>query len=166
MRSLLIAALLAGAACDKGGDSAASASACGEATPEGQIEGVVNGADWSTTATWAWSGSSLDITSDSADGWRLSIVAQSTTGGGGVQDAVNDAAFPVDVTLVSGAEGGWALMYPDVGSGSFSTNQTDGGQLTLSGLDGEALWGCLSFIASDGTGSVELDAAEFRLLSR
>jgi hypothetical protein len=163
MRYALFAALTVSAACGKEGDSAAAS--CGEASTEGQIEGVVNGADWSTGATWAWSGSSLDITSDSAAGWRLSIVAQSTSGGGGVQDAVNDAAFPIDVILVDGTQGGWALMYPDIGS-SFSTSQSDGGGMTVAGLDGETLWGCFSFVASDGVGAVEVDAAQFRLPSR
>ena len=139
---------------------------CGNADEldDGDVEGLIDGVRWSTVgAQWMHPGSSLQITTDSGDGWRLTMVARTTDEGRDVTDSIHEGAFPMRITLQTALEGGWALLYPSTG-GSYSTEETKGGTLLLDQLEDGTLIGCFTFEASDGTETIELKKGLVRAL--
>jgi len=116
----------------------------------------VDGAAWSATgAQWSLAGSSLQLMTQIGEGWRLSIVAQSTDDGTPLSTALDAGVFPVEIALADGAAGGWALLYPDAGS-SFKTAPDAPGALTVTEVSGDTLSACFSFTASGDNGTVTL----------
>lgn len=129
----------------------------------GTADATVDGEEWSAAAaTWTLAGSSLQLNTEPAGGWRMSLVAQDTSDGASAEDALAAASFPIAFTVKTGEEGGFATFYPTDGS-SFVTNNAEGGELTVSGMDGDELMGCFAFEAATDEGDVvTIEAGEIR----
>jgi hypothetical protein len=155
LRSLgLFCALLAlGTGCGAKDDSAGGCDASGATA--GQVTGTLSGAAWSSPATWSWSGESLQINTDTTDGWRMTLVAHRDIEGRTLAEIADSGGFPAEVNL--GADDGWALLYPEAGSTSLSSKEGSGGSLVLSAggtAAGTGAWvGCLDFGAASADGS-------------
>lgn len=148
MRALLLLPILA---CDP-----KDAGSC-ETEPLDGATATVDGAAWTAAEVgWKYACDGVQIISTSEGAGWFSVVAQITSEGGAPADALAAGAFPVEVTLKTGPDGGFATWY-DEEEGAIATTQGGGGTLVLSALDGGALTGCLSFTAgADGAGvSVE-----------
>lgn len=159
MRALLPAFALALSACAEAGN------ACGnDELDAGGVAGTLDGADWTAAdATWIASGSSVQIVTADAGAGRVTLVAQTTTDGEDLAAALDAGAFPVEVTLKSGAEGGFATFYPSTGSDSYATGNADGGRLVLTALQEDELFGCFGFTAATEDGdALTLDGGAFR----
>ncbi len=114
----------------------------------GQVTATLDGDAWEADdGQWSWQGTSLQVNTSRFDGWSLTMVGQTTIDGATVQDAVDAAAFPVEVRLRAGTNGGWAIVYPHEGD-SFSTTSAEGGTLFLDEHDGGDLLGCFEFEAA------------------
>ncbi len=125
----------------------------------GGVVGTIDGAAWSTTATWLWQGESLQINADPADGWRFSLVGQLADSGETVKAAVDAGSFPVTVPL--GEAGAWALVYPTDGD-SYHTANAAGGTLTITDV-ADDLTGCFAFdAATDGGEAVSITDGSLR----
>ena len=145
-----------------GGDDKASEPVCPtlDNLESGIMDGTLDGAAWTTSGTtWAWTGDSLQLGTPATDGWLLSVVLQDSVNGETARAAV-EGELPATFTLKTGAEGGWAVLYPDTGD-SFSTQDTAGGSLSVTAYDAAAE-GCLDFTASDGDTTVALSGGRFR----
>lgn len=147
-RSLLLMALLPTfVACDPG---------CGYApdlTP-GAVEGSIGGSDWTPeAATWMLTATGLQVNAPPASGWRMTMVAQVTEQGQSVVDAVDSDAFPFTVELLTGQEGGFATLNPQSGD-TYSTGNSKGGWVSFDAREGDALFGCFTFKASDNRDTV------------
>ncbi len=126
---------------------------------EGELRATVDGADWRTgTAAWLMAGSSLQVNTEAEDGWRLTVVGQSTEEGQAVEDAMTTRIVPFTIPLETGEEGGWATLYPDDGD-SFATESGGGGQFVVVDLEADLLTACFWFPATDGEASVEVTGA-------
>jgi len=131
---------------------------CGnaDALEDGDVEGLIDGVRWTSVgAQWMHPGSSLQITTDSGDGWRLTMVARTTDDGRDVANGITEGSFPMRITLKTALEGGWALLYPSTG-GSYSTEDNNGGTLLLDQLEDDTLIACFAFKASDDSETIEL----------
>jgi hypothetical protein len=123
----------------------------------GEATATVDGAPWSgPSAQWSFAGSSIQLMTAAGDGWRLSIVAQSTEDGQPLNTALD--ALPVTISLGDGADGGWALLYPESGGSSYKTSPDAPGTLSINSVngDGDTLSACFSFTATGDDGSVTL----------
>ena len=141
---------------------------CGNADEleAGDVEGLIDEVRWNSEgAQWMHPGSSLQITTDSGDGWRLTVVARTTDEGKDVVDGVEQGSFPMRITLKSALEGGWALLYPSTG-GSYSTEETEGGKLLLDTLEDDTMVACFEFEASDGTETIALENGLIRAIAQ
>lgn len=151
--------LLAACAADAGPDATCTDA---DGLADGAVSATFDGAAWESTATWLWQGDGAQVNVATADGWRLTLVAQTTADGETVLAAVEGGAFPVEVPLEEGG-GGWALAYPDDGD-SYSTDEA-GGTLTVTALDGDVLAACFAFEAARAGGaSVAVEAGALRAL--
>ncbi len=137
-------------ACSSSEDSATAPGAC---TPTGVSSGTlraaVDGRTWTADGVaQSPSGDGVQVTSAPGDGWRLTLVAQTSAGGQGVTEAL--AEGPVEVSLVEGS-GNFAVVYPAEGGTSYTTNDGGGTAVLLSSESG--LNACFSFEAggADGT---------------
>ena len=130
------------------GESSAPTCTDASALEVGSMSATVDGAEWTSAATWMWQGESLQITTEAADGWRFTFVAQTTSDGTTVKTAAA-AALPVEVSLTD-AGGGWVLAYPD--SGDSLTSDLGGGSLNISASDDTTLQACFSFDAANDGG--------------
>lgn len=112
-------------------------------------EATVDGEAWAADgATFTWAGESLQINTTGAD-W-LSIVAQTTGEGETLQAAVDAGNFPISVTVVEGADGGFATWYPESGS-SLTTREAAGGTLEIVSADADLVEACFAFeVGADG----------------
>jgi len=129
----------------------------------GTILATLDGASWvSSGNAYSWGGTSLQITTPRVDGYNLSMVAQRDDNAAEVQELVDYDAYPFTVNLSSGAEGGWALLYPESGA-SFATENADGGTVVIAGREEGNLLGCFAFEASDGAVTVAMEDGLFRL---
>lgn len=143
-------------------------SACGpKATgscPTDPVDGIsatVDGAAWSASeVTWSLTGESVHLVSTSEDAGWLSVVAQTTADGTTVAAALDAGAFPIEVTLQSGLEGGFATWYSADNDAS-ATTEGGGGTLTLSAEDDAGLTGCIAFTAGPDGGSVDFQDGQF-----
>jgi hypothetical protein len=152
---LALALLVLPACGDKEGDSAE-----GDCTPAGTAVGSVtaqvDGAPWTAGGVQATeSGDGIQLTSAVGGGWRLTLVAQTTEDGTGVLDALELGA--ATVTLESG-EGGFAVLYPDSGAGSYSTN--DGGGVAVLVREGDRIDACFSFTAGGAEGDISVTGGQ------
>ncbi len=121
---------------------------CGADLSAGTSSGVVDGADWTSgEVTWNWSGSSLQITSTSSEGWLLTLVAQTDLDGVDLETAAAGGKFPIEVDL---QEGGWGILYD--ADRSYTSNGASGGTLEIDEI-GDVVRACFDFeaAASDGT---------------
>jgi hypothetical protein len=149
MRSAPLPLLLWLAACGSGDP-------CGTDLSSGTGEATIDGAVVSLSGvTWLLAGSSLQINTEPAGGYNLSIVAQTTTSGLALDEALDQ--LPAEVSLTSDG-GGWALVYPESGD-AYSTDAAAGGTLSLTAREGDDLLGCLSFEAQAADGTVGIDGA-------
>jgi hypothetical protein len=158
MRTLvLLFPLAAGCA---GASSAAGSCTDAATLDDGVVAATVDSAPWESTATWLWQGGSLQLTAAPADGWNFTFVAQTLDGGDTVKDVVESGAFPVELTLESGADG-WAIAYPTDGD-SYSTNAGNG-TLTVTDFADDVLSACFAFTAAtDGGDTVNVEAGAAR----
>lgn len=131
---------------------------CEPSAASGTISATVSDGAWSSVGQWLWSGSSLQINTDAADGWLLSFVVQMAADGTPIADALAAGSFPVEVTLHAGEEGGWVTAYPDAGA-SYYSGDADGGTMLIAGQDGTTLTGCFAFEAINGDGDA-VDVAD------
>ena len=106
----------------------------------GEIAAETDGTPWRSSVTWTSAGESLQLNADPADGWWLSAVAQQTTDGRGLAEALS--ALPAEVDL---SDGGWALLYTEEDS-----DRSASGLLSFSREDGEELLGCLDVETESG----------------
>lgn len=106
----------------------------------GEIAAEIDGTPWRSLATWTSAGESLQLNADPADGWWLSAVAQQTTDGRGLDEALS--ALPAEVDL---SDGGWSLLYTDDDS-----DRSESGLLSFRRQDGEELLGCLDVDTESG----------------
>lgn len=129
----------------------------GTCTPDpaldaGMAVATVDGAAWSTSATWLWQGESLQVNAAPADGWSFSLVGQSTADGETVKAAADAGSFPITLPLAQ--DGAWVTVYPTDGD-SYHTGNADGGSVTITDL-GDNLTACFAFAAgTDGGDTVE-----------
>ncbi len=129
----------------------------------GTISATLDGAGWvSSGNVYSWGGTSLEIVTPRVDGYNMTIVGQLDDTGAIVQEMVDYEAFPFTVVLDTGAEGGWALLYPENGA-SFSTEKGEGGTMIVQGLEDGNLLGCFDFDVSDGSVAVAMEDGLFRL---
>lgn len=136
-----------------GCDGGSGTGTCAPDADAGTAVATLDGAAWATTATWTWSGESLQINAAPADGWNFSLVGQLTDTGATVKAQADAGAFPFIVPL--GQTGGWVTVFPTDGD-SYHTKNAAGGTLTVTGVD-EALAGCFAFSAGTDAGdTVEL----------
>lgn len=126
--------------------------------PVGDATATVNGEDWeSSGATWRWAGSSLQIGMPESSGWAFTLVAMRELEGETVSDAMDAAAFPVEVTLGDG-DSGFATVYPAEGSSMTTSDPT--GLLEIRGIEGDSIFACFEFPAMSSTNSVEVQKGE------
>lgn len=156
MRCTLCLLTLLASACSAGTDSAGAGE--GSCTPTGRTPGTlaaqVDGASWQTDGVQqTGSGDGVQITSGVGDGWRLTLVAQASDSGSGVLDALDNG--PVVVVLEEGS-GNFAVLYPDAGGTSYSTNSGGGEAVLTRNTAAGTLDACFSFEAggADGAHSV------------
>lgn len=157
---LLCSLLLPLLACD-GASGSDGACTPDPALASGTAAATLDGAAWTTSATWLWQGESVQINADPADGWRFSLVGQLTDAGDTVQAAADAGAFPITVPL--GTSGGWVTVFPtEGGDGSYHTKNAAGGTLTITEV-GDELAGCFDFSAGTEAGdAVELTSGSVR----
>ncbi len=149
---LLCFSLAALVGCDGGSGTAGT---CKPDADAGTAVATLDGAAWSTTATWTWSGESLQINAAPADGWSFSLVGQVTETGETVKAEADAGAFPITVPL--GQTGGWVTGFPAAGGDSYHTKNAAGGTLTVTAI-GDALEGCFDFVAgTDGGDTVAIE---------
>lgn len=141
-----------------GEPSSADVCADADALTAGSVVATLDGAAWSSTATWLWQGDSLQVNTATADGWRFSIVAQTLAEDTTIKSAADAGSFPIEVQLAEGG-GGWALAYPD--DGDSLTTGLGGGTLTLSALEGDALYACFSFEAASAATTLSAESGAF-----
>ena len=152
----LLASLLLGVACTgKGG---------GSSCPSDPVDGAtatVDGESWTASlVTWQYAGDSVQVISTSEDKGWFSVVAQSTTTGATPAAALEAGDLPVEITLKTGPDGGFATWYSPENQAS-ATTQGGEGTLVLSDFDGDALTGCLSFTAGEGGADVSFEDGQF-----
>ncbi len=132
----------------------------------GSIEATIDGQAWSTAAaTWSETGSSLNVNVDRTDGYTISMVVQSAIDSRNVLDLLDQDDLPIEITLGEGEDGGWAVVYVEGQSTSYSTTVGAGGSMSIVEQEGDQLAGCVSFGASTNDGDeLQLTDGFFRLV--
>jgi len=157
--ALLWPALLLAGACDDPGCEAA------EALEPGTMSGTLDEEPWTgPDAQWLTSETGVQVsTAPGDDDWRVTFVAQRTVDGDEVARKTRGGGLPVEVTLLTGVEGGWATL--NRGSAdTYATENAEGGLLRLSRKGSGDLFGCAAFEARDGPRRVTATLA-FRALA-
>ncbi len=166
MRSLLAAPtclLFVLSACS-GGSGTGNACTDAAALEPGAATALVDGAAWASTGTWVWQGESLQLNTPTADGWFFTLVAQASTSGETPKSMADAGDFPIEIVLIDGASGGWAVAYPDAGD-SYNTADTAGGTLSIGAIEADELFACFSFVAaSEGGAEVTVEDGAVRAL--
>lgn len=151
-----LALLLALAACGDKDEDTGSSACTPTGTAVGSVTATVDGSSWTAGGVQAnESGDGLQFTSEVADGWRITLVAQETDDGVGVLDALE--VGNATVTLENEG-GGFAVMYPAEGAGSYSTN--DGGGTAVIARDGDRIDACFSFTAGGSEGDITVSGGQ------
>jgi hypothetical protein len=120
----------------------------------GRARAEIGGDAWEAAgAAWALSGTSVQVLTGPADGWRITMVAQWTPDGVLLSDAVQEGVFPITAALGDDAEGGWAVLYPDEGA-TLQTASAAAGTLTITDIVDGVLTACFDFTAAEGVQSV------------
>ncbi len=152
--------LLAFAGCPSAEDEVCPST---EELANGDILATLDGAAWAADdGYWFWSGTSLQVVTGSHDGWRLSMLGRTAVDGTTVRDAVGDDAFPVEVPLASGLDGGWLLIYPDTGD-SFASEKAAGGSWFITAVEGDELHGCFEAEVSDDDRTLTVESGLLRI---
>ena len=158
MRHPILPVLLLSACGNKSGT-------CSDVAMDGATA-TVDGSAWTASeVTWLPAGDSVHVVSTSEGAGWFSIVAQTTPDGDSVATAVNDGAFPIDVTLKTGTDGGFATWYAADDSASATTEGGEG-TLTLSGEDSASLSGCLAFTAGPDGADVDFEDGQFTAVAQ
>lgn len=146
---LLLLLACAGDKDDSGGPGAA----CTAGPPAaGTAEATIQGEAWTGAgAAWTAAGQGVQVTTETANGWRLTLVASSALA------AVDAGELPVEVALDGSGEG-LATVYPESGA---SATARSGGLLVLQQLEADVLSGCFSFTADGADGEVTVDGGTF-----
>jgi hypothetical protein len=123
------------------------------------VEATIDGTEWSGTgASWTMAGTAAQIVTETVDGYRITLVGQSTADG---QDLSTALALgdTVDVPL---GDNGFAVVYDE--ASSWAGNTEGSGEMTFL-LDGSELSACFSFTgtSSDG-GTIEVTDGAVRAL--
>ena len=119
----------------------------------GSLEATIDGQAWSTTAaSWSATGSSLNVNVDRTEGYTISMVVQSAIDTRNVLDLIDQDDFPIEITLGEGEDGGWAVVYVEGQSTSYSTTEGAGGSMTIAERSGDQLMGCVAFAANTNDG--------------
>ncbi len=152
MNRLLIFAPLLLAACEPPGCEAAMS------LEPGAVEGTLGGAPWSADrATWRASETGVQVVSPPSEGWRLTLVAQTTDTGRDATPRVRGGGLPIDIVFGRVDAGGWALLNGD-GTDTYTTNDDDGGGwLRLARKGGGDLYGCTGFTALQGRRTIDAE---------
>ncbi len=130
-----------------------------DALASGDVSATVDGQAWSATdGSWFWSGTSVQVVTGSHDGWRISMVGRMSADGQTVRDAASADAFPIEIPLTTGLDGGWLLLYPDSGD-SFASENAAGGSWFITAIDGADLRGCFTAEVSDEDRTFTVDDA-------
>jgi len=134
----------------------------------GVMEATIDGEAWLTDlASWSETGSSLNINVDRTNGYTISLVVQTVMDGRNVLDLLDQEELPLEVMLGDGEDGGWAVVYVEGESGSYSTTEGAGGALTIAEREGDQLLGCVNFGAGSNAGeTIELADGFFRVAPR
>ena len=99
----------------------------------GQLKAVMNDTEWQASGVvWNASGESVQINTDTSDGWRLSIVLQRTLDDTAALSLMSSDG-PWDFDLGPDG-GGWVTAYPQTGD-SANSRHNGSGSFTLSKLD-------------------------------
>lgn len=163
MRTVLPLSLLSLlVACSKGPDSADVCSVDG-VTP-GILTGQIDGVDWAAEETvWMYAGESLQINTGTADGWRVSLVAQTDKDGNTIKAQMDAEAYPIHVILQGSEGGGFVTLYADGSSDSYSSTNAAGGELELLRYEaGDTLVGCFNVdTATEAGETATLSGAAF-----
>ncbi len=129
-----------------------------ESLNNGEMRGELNGEEWTPAETeWVISGSSVQLTTSTDNGWRLSIVAQRTVNGDSLGEKIlKEGELEIDL---SAEGGGWVVAYPASGP-SFSTRSDGNGSLLISNsaeaIEEGILQACIEFEAKSGDEKLEL----------
>ena len=150
------------AACHSAPDSADVCSV-NDVTP-GTMGAEIDGVAWEAPATtWSYAGESVQVNSGTADGWRVSLVAQTDHDGNTIQSQIEGDHFPIHVTLQGGEGGGFLTLYADGSSESFSSKNAAGGELELLRYEaGDTIVGCFNTdTATEAGDTATMSAASF-----
>lgn len=149
-------------ACHSGPDSADVCSV-DNVTP-GTMAADINDVAWEAPeTTWMYTGTSVQVNTGTADGWWVSLVAQTDHDGNTIQSQIDGDLFPIHVTLQGGEGGGFLTLYADGSSDSYSSKNAGGGELELLRYEaGDTIVGCFNAdTATDAGDTATLSAASF-----
>ncbi len=127
----------------------------------GELSGAVEGAPWATTGVaWNETGDGIQVTTDAADGQRLTLSLQRDVDGAPMAERVAGEP-PVQVGF-DDESAAWALLTSD-DLGSLTSKGTTGGWLTVDAIDGTTLGLCFAFDATGDGGTVRVEGAGWAL---
>jgi hypothetical protein len=163
MKYMVWFGLLTGCAESGGGGELASCDAEGLS---GIASASVDGREWAGSGgTWMETGSSIQITIESASKLNLTLRGIRNSNGDSVAEAVGAGNFPVVVDL-GGEDGTGSIMDLRNQADSYGSGQPGGsGTMSILGLEGSTLTACFSFdavnndaeIMSVDDGKVQID---------
>lgn len=145
MKYMVWFALVMGCAGSDGDGELASCDADGLT---GVATGIVDGREWAGSGgTWMETGTSIQITIESASKLNLTLRGIRNSNGDSVAEAVGAGNFPVVVDL-DGEDGSGSIMDLRNQADSYGSGQPGGsGMMSILGMDGSALTACFSFSA-------------------
>ncbi|MBN1336657.1 MAG: hypothetical protein JXB39_11935 [Deltaproteobacteria bacterium] len=133
----------------------------------GSVVARIDDQRWKATdGVWFDSGTDLRITTETARGWALTLVLQTTEDGATATEALEAQEFPFDFTISESASGGWALLYPPEGLDLSSADADESGYLTIANQQDNDLLGCFEFKAGRGEEAVYVTDGVFRVPER
>ena len=115
---------------------------CQTSIESGLGEAKINNDEWTTDSVkWSSSPTGVQLNFPPSDGYHITVVGQKDTLG----QSFDDSDYPMEISLLSGSEGGWAVIYYENDSES-TKDGNEMGTLWLESIeDGEQLKGCFEF---------------------
>jgi hypothetical protein len=132
----------------------------------GRGAGTFAGESWEPSGvSFTWAGASLQFNAPPHDGYSLTVVGMVDKDGATLEAAVAEEAYPIHVTLLDGADGGFATVYPDTGA-SFSTDLAEGGLLQVLREDADGGFvACFDFVVGNEAGeTLVMDNGQIRAM--
>lgn len=128
--------------------------ACGKPCDPGAIDvgagaGEIDGAEWQgDNVQWSPAGEAVQVTTDTTDGWRITVVSGTAPG-------------EEELELTPG-DGNLVTVYAD-GGGSYAANEADQGTITVWEGAPDEVWACVDVTASSAADeAIELVAVALR----